>query len=149
MPVGDIDPVFLSNLVLLQQDGLEIAAATTNGGVRSWMLGDLSLWAGSPLAIDTIGAVFDREALGETFADAMADDEGSLGDMGSALLQSDHLAVQERAFRLRHASPVRCRLHAASRRLGHSQNGGVLSRVAAYAQDILVAGNSGFVPRDA
>lgn len=46
--------------------------------------------------------------------------EGRVADCQAMKIQIDHLAVQERAFRLRHATSVRCVMHAAVRRRGHS-----------------------------
>lgn len=147
MPTGFIDNTFRANIAAMIAAGTAVASATTNASLRAWMLGDLSLWAGEPLDVEDIANAFLRTQTGLQYGLALTSQSGSVGDAASAKFQSDNLAVQERSFRLRHASGVRCALHAASRRAGHANALGAPSRVGLYAQDLLVAGGAGFKPR--
>ncbi len=147
MPSGSVDENFQANIAAMIAAGSAVAAATTNAALRAWMLGDLALWAGDPLDLADIINAFDRTEAGLQYGEALVSPLGATGDAASAKFQSDNLAVQERAFRLRHATGVRCALHAASRRAGHGNELGAPARVGIYAQDLLVAGGAGFKPR--
>ena len=67
-----------------------------------------------------------------------ADAPGVVGDLMTSSLQGDYLAMQERAFRARHLSGVRRRLHAAARRAGHGDDKGLFKRgVLGYVESVL------------
>lgn len=147
MPIGSLDPTFVTNVETLRVHSGVIASALTNSVLREWYLGGPG-WSGDPLDIEGIRLAFARDGAGLIYGVSLASPDGSGGDAASAKLQSDYLACLERAFRLRHATPVRCAMHAAARRLGHGTAGvGVFGRIAAYAQDLIVSGASGFVRR--
>lgn len=147
MPIGTIDEVFAANIAALKESAADAAAAATNGGLRAWMLGDTSLWAGNPLDLDSIGEAFSRRGPGSAYALALVSSHGSTGDAMSAKFQSDALAARERAFRLRHATAVRCGMHAAGRRAGQAEGLGAAGRLETHAQDLIAAGAAGFRPR--
>ena len=141
----ELDPRFLAQITRLQDVSASVANTTTNieHAQRSWQNPDDNngAWSGSPFDIPNIAKAFDRAALGEAYARVMQDPKGSVGDAMSVKLQSDYLAAQERAFRLRHLSSVRARVHAAARRRGHANDEfGIFARVRDYAVDLLVQG---------
>lgn len=145
MPVGIITAEFLTNSNAQIVNSLRAAEATINTELRAWYLSNLSYWSGDPLDIDAIGAAFSRTTCGEAYSLALASTQGTQGDAMSAKLQSDYLATMERAFRARHASPVRRALQAASRRLGHGDvANSPAARVQTLAQDMILAGATGF-----
>lgn len=150
MPIGSLSDSFLANVAALQAHAENVAAAEANTQLRSWMLSVIAYWSGNPLDINGMAQAFTRTDNSNTYAAVLADpSKGSAGDAASAKLQSDYLALQERSFRLRHATPIACRLTAAARRLGHGAAGnGVFARVTSFAQDQLVAGSSGFVDEE-
>jgi hypothetical protein len=96
----------------------------------SW---DLNLFhiSGTP-GTGSIKDAFDRTRPNKLYTRALLKDppvdakdlapagEGRVADCQAMKIQIDHLAVQERAFRLRHATSIRCSMHAAVRRRGHS-----------------------------
>jgi hypothetical protein len=98
-------------------------------------------WDSSPTDIEGLGEPFDRSDINADYPTFFSGD-GTAGDCASAKLQLDHVAHQERAFRLRHATSVRCCMHAASRRVGQSRDGGSFQRIYNHAQDLIVAGSA-------
>lgn len=71
---------------------------------------------------------FDRTQHEEEFVEAhkKPSDPGTTGDGIISTLQGDWLACMERAFRARHHTPVRRRIHPAARMIGHSAPWGVI-----------------------
>ena len=63
---------------------------------------------------------FDRSAINENYADCLTDPQnfGTVGDVVSLKQQLDFVATAERAYRVRHMSPVRAAAHSAGRRRG-------------------------------
>lgn len=146
MPVGFLDGTFLINTAALKANATGTAAALLNQALRGWFVP--AGWSGDPLDIDGMAAAFNRGGAGAIYTDALYSSNGSSGDAASAKLQSDYLAVRERAYRARHFTRVRSALMAAARRAGQGHVGaGVFARVESYAQDLLVSGASGFRPR--
>jgi hypothetical protein len=89
-------------------------------GQRRWHIIDLS----------GISKAFSREENEEDVANAIKDGSspGTTGDLIVSVLQGDYLAAQERAFRMRHQTPVRSAIHSAARRMGHAHDKGVFKR---------------------
>ena len=140
MSTGTLDSNFLANMLAAIAAAANAAGAATNSLLREWFLGDTRIWSGDPLDIDAIANAFARATSGDSYAAAMTSSTGAVGDAMAAKMQSDYLAAMERAFRMRHASPIRCVMHAASRRLGHGNAAdGPIARVQTLAQDMLVA----------
>lgn len=139
MPV-ELDPAFVNAMSALLENARAAAAAATGDESPAWFLGDLDAWSGDALQVAAVGAAFARDGVGSAYSAALANG-GTAGAAAGAKVQSDYLALAERAFRMRHASPVRCRLQAAGRRLAHAdEEAGVIARVVACAQDFLNAG---------
>lgn len=142
-----LDTTFDSNIDALIDYADASSVGEQNQDLGAWYLGDLDLWSGDTLDVDAINKAFSREAVGDAYGTIFtADDgtagEGTVGEAASCVLQSDYLAVIERAFRMRHASPIRSRAQAAARRIGHSHDAGCIARVRSYAQDLITAGES-------
>ena len=110
--------VFRENADGLQADAKAMAAAATGSGQRPWQTGPLREWGGDPLDIAGMAAKFDRGDVGQGYADCLSDPAapGTTADAAAIKLQNDWVAVQERAFRTRHATSVRSELNAAGRR---------------------------------
>lgn len=68
---------------------------------------------------------WDRNAINELYSEKIVgrwgDGAGSQGDAQAMKWQADYMAVEERAFRARHASMIRCASHAHGRLDGHGQ----------------------------
>ena len=78
--------------------------------------------------IPAMSEPYSREEQAEQFADVVKDPDkpGTTGDLSMVALQGDFVATMERAFRDRHMSPVRRKLHASGHRMGHSAETGVI-----------------------
>ncbi len=129
-------PVFVMSIVALQQHAAAAGNAARGTGQRTWM----SYPGADPGSITETATALGRDDIAEGYLDAMVDG-GSIGEVTAAKLQSDYVAAQERADHLQQSGPIRCRLHAAARRVAHANvAGGVFARVASHAQDLLIAG---------
>jgi hypothetical protein len=68
---------------------------------------------------------WDRNDLNQTYSEKIVgkygDEAGTFGDAMATKWQIDFMAVEERAFRTRHASFIRCAAHAHGRLDGHGQ----------------------------
>ncbi len=141
---GTIHDRFRLQAEALQAEAAAIAASVTATGQRPWQTGDDdSKWDGDPLNIGGITLAFDRSDIGQAYASCLSDPShpGSTADAMALKLQSDWLAMQERAFRCRHETSVRAAVHAAARRAGHAHEKGVIKTgVIGYVQTILKQG---------
>jgi len=102
-------------------------------------------WAGDHLDIADLTNAFDRSAIDGNYEECIASgsDPGTIGDVVSIKLQADYIAIQERAYRARHLTPIRALGMAAARRKGHGHDKGVFKGgVVQYAQDAIKAGQS-------
>lgn len=141
MPLGVLDDRYVSQTLQLRTVAATLALAAIESGQRYWMVPDLG--TGS-LTITGLAAAFDRTTIANNYATVLTSQDGTDGDVTATKVQSDYLASQERAYRLRSSGPVRCALHAAARRNAHGMTSGVFGRVDSYVQDLLVAGSAGF-----
>jgi len=96
---------------------------------------------GDVLDIPRLHLSFDREELNEQYRDLHKEDNKSTTTGGAAVLkqQIDYTAAAERAYRLRHATPIRGTLHHSIRREAHGHEVGVFQRVLMWVQDNLKA----------
>jgi hypothetical protein len=141
MPMGQIDGLFTIQQDLLRAYAGAIAAAALESGQRAWLIPYLG---GGPLDNPGIAAGFDRSDIADLYAAILTSPQGSSGDAMAMKVQSDYLASQERALHLRHKTNIACVMNAAARRLGHAAPAGSLGRVDGYAQDLILAGDSGY-----
>ena len=143
MPTAEVHAVFRDTAAALQADADALAKATAGAAQRRWQIGPVGGWDGDPLQVAGMAARFDRGPVGQNYAECLAD-QRALGSVGSAqalVLQSDYVAAQERAFRVRHATSVRCAAHAAGRRRGHADDRGVIrAGVIRYVEDLVKRG---------
>lgn len=85
-------------------------------------------WDGNVYDIAALGIPFNRTPLYTQFREAVnGQSSGTTGDMMAIAVQGDNLAVAERAFRARHATSVRNKMHAAGRHRGHANVNGVIN----------------------
>ena len=121
---GEVHAVFVDRLRELQcRDAGAISDAVMGTGQRIWQipegLANVDLFDIANLH----KPVFDRTEINDNYVDVMKspedDEAGTIGDTISLKNQIDYNAMEERAFRLRHASAVRCNIHAHGRRHGH------------------------------
>jgi len=114
-------------------------AESSTGTQRVWMYP--SDWSGDPFDIPNIHQPsFDRTPINEEYQGVCTKLGSTVGDAGCLKTQLDTVSQMERAFRLRHASGIRCVMHAAARHGGQGNGKGVFGAVRNYAQDLLKAG---------
>lgn len=85
---------------------------------------------------------FDRNDLNTNYDEVVqsAQDPGTVGDVAALKLQTAFNATEERAFRTRHASPLRCMAHMHVRLQGHGTDRGVLDRIESEVSNLIKAG---------
>ncbi len=109
---------------------------------RSWRVP--VAWVSPPWLIKELGdPTFSRSEMDSEYPQFFYMPEGKVADCMVAKIQSDHLAAQERAWRLRHAGSIRCQMHAAVRRKGQGDGAGSFARITNHLVDILQAGSAG------
>lgn len=96
-------------------------------------------WNGNPFDIPGMKEPFSRKQQETEFRKAVADPDspGTTADLEMVSVQGQTLQVMERAFRLRMASPLRNRLHAAARLRGHGrEHGAIISGLLGYVANL-------------
>ena len=88
---------------------------------------------------------WDRDNINQTYSEALLGQAGSgsgtSGDLMAMKWQADFMAVEERAFRTRHASRARCLAHMHGRLDGHGKEGkGIFSFIKEAVQNVIDAG---------
>lgn len=141
-PKAKLHDSFTEALTDLASQATDISKGIRGTGQRAWQYP--SSLEESPLAIDKLDTGFDREEINTNYEETIADgaSPGTVGDVVALKTQGDYLAVMERAFRARHATPVRCLAHAAGRRKGHGHAKGIFQGgLVTYIQDAIKAGS--------
>jgi hypothetical protein len=156
MPIGRIFNRFAAQTELLRDYGVTNGAANRDLTQRQWMNPDRTVpdedklvpqafWDGNPLNPLGISYAYNRGPIANGYAEAFVDPQGSTGDVAAAKIQADYLSAQERAYRLRHLTPIRACMHASGRRSGHGvPESGVFGRVEEYVISLIVDGAIGF-----
>lgn len=85
---------------------------------------------------------FDRNAANEQYDQLTQNlsEPGTNAALAALKMQIDSVAAEERALRLRLATPVRCQLAMHARLAGHGQPGGVIARHGDQIRDMISAG---------
>lgn len=144
--MAEIDQRLSKQVEELEKQSKRIADLSIEGTEteeETWLLGDKGEWDGDIFEIEKMGKAFDRKELNDKFTKTI--DKSSNKSTGEKLAQrltGDLLMAMERAFRLRHASQVRCSLFAAGRSDGHG-DGGLTKITVSYVQDLDKAGQGG------
>lgn len=145
MALGRLYERFLAQQEAVREYAEASSLASQGMDVRQWYVPDLGTgWDGDPFNMAGVAQAFSRAEIAESYQGFFFDAYGTAGDCIAAKVQSDYLACQERAYRLRHLTPVRAAAHACARQRGHSNGSvGVFARVTSHIQDVLVAGSTG------
>lgn len=134
--------VFLNVVQDLAAAALAQSEADRTGRPRPW---DLPRGLSDTLDIAGMTTPFNREEIDAAYEGLLADGQasGTMGDVVATKVQGDYVACVERAFRARHATPVRLAAMASGRRAGHGHPRGVfLGGVVQFVQDAIKAGRS-------
>lgn len=142
---GNINSLFLQRLYEFREQAQQQAAAAANSAVRTWQVP--AEQSTGMTAIAALRTGFNRDAVGQNFSALVEDGKnpGTAGDVVGVKVQSDYLAMMERAYLARHASVLRCLAHAAARRKGHGNSAGIFSDtsgVGRFVADAIRAGKS-------
>lgn len=117
-----------------------LAGLGVQGAVPRWYSPNKGNWSGSVFDIPGIAKAYDRDDNASDYREALVRD-GSSGDMTGSQLQGDYLAIQQRAYIMRHSTVCRSAVHAAGRRFGQSAPGGVFEYgVRSYVENVIRAG---------
>lgn len=145
MSMGRLYERFLAQQEAARTYAEASSLAAQGADVRQWYVPDLGTgWDGDPFNMAGVAAAFSRAEPTENYQAFFFYQFGTAGDCVAAKMQSDYLACQERAYRLRHLTPVRASAHACARHRGHANAGvGVFARLTSHIQDVLVAGSTG------
>lgn len=140
---GVVHPEFSDHIANLIEVAAKAAAAIMEGTQPVWSMPPLAEgWSGSPYDLEGIAAAFKREEIGNDYAEAMSGStEGTVGATMALKMQSDYVALRERAFRVKYLSSARQVAMATARRMGHGNPSGVFGNVVQrYVQDTLRRG---------
>jgi hypothetical protein len=130
-PKAQIDPMFEERINDLEKKAKDFSAHFRNHTkYRKWHTPDA---VKDPLDVPSLhNPTWERNNLNRTYSDDIVgnagDGAGSFGDAMATKWQIDFMAVEERAFRTRHASMIRCASLAHGRLDGHGkQQKGIFS----------------------
>lgn len=125
-PKTEVGTQFRKQTEALRDHSDKESVSTRNQGAPEWFRPDG--FDGDVYDIEDMHEPFSREEHEEQFAQVVKDPNapGTTGDFSMIALQGDFLAAMERAYRDRHMSSVRRRIHSAARRMGHSAETGVI-----------------------
>jgi hypothetical protein len=138
---SSITSVFRKRVIELQERARLWSLAFKNGdGYFKWSVPDE---AKEPLDVPSLHVpAWERNEINQKYSvDVMGDPEspGTVGDIYSLKIQADFLAVEERAYRTRHASLPRASAIAHGRLSGHGA-GSVFSEILISAQEAAAKG---------
>ena len=132
---GTIDEYFDNRLQDMSRQSAASSQATLGLAGRKWMW-PADLADSGPFGIVEISDAFSRDGLNDTYKQILNDDDNTVGAAASVKAQIDELGSLERAFRLRHMSPVRGFMMGAARRRGHGHPQGVFAAIRNNAVDL-------------
>lgn len=128
-PKTDVGKLFSKRLTELADFQTKNAAAALNQGPAVWCRPEeITKSYASDAGNKQVSEAFSRQEQEKWFDEATKDrkDRGVRGDFMQIQLQGDFLACLERAYRTRHLSSVRSRIHPAARLQGTGHEYGVL-----------------------
>lgn len=140
-----VHDVFKNRLDDLTSQAEEQAKAVTGEGTRPWQVPNDFEAENLQDVPNLHEPSFNRDELNTQYNEtiqAAGEEAGTLGDTIGLKQQISYTAAQERAFRLRHASPVRLLAHAAGIREAHGNTKGVFGGVQKMVEDVIRAGGN-------
>jgi hypothetical protein len=123
---GQVDPSFTARVNDLETKANKMATQfKTQNDYRNWHMPDTT---GDPLDVPSLhNPAWDRNSINQLYCvDILAGPGrkgGTVGDLIAMKWQADFMAAEERAFRTRHASLIRCATIAHGRLNGHGTAG--------------------------
>lgn len=129
---------FAKRISQLQSDAKNLSQSFTGGEQRKWQIPE-GLKTRSLLDVPKLhDPDFDRREINANYDEAVksAESPGTSGDTVSLKQQIDYMATEERAFRFRHATTVRCMSMSHGRRDGHGKGNGIFDSVYRQAENV-------------
>jgi hypothetical protein len=140
-PNGRVHDRFREQVKAHVESGENLYKSIISNEQRRWCMGSVGNWDGSIFKIKEMGGAFDRNAINQGYEEALTK-PGTVADAMATKHQSDWLAMLERAFRTRHATSIRCEVHAAGRKKGHGHKAGPIGVASRYVEDLLKQGSA-------
>jgi hypothetical protein len=144
--LGQVDPQFANRVLDLEAKARSMAEQfNTQTTYRLW---HTPPGTGDPLDVPALHVpAWERNDINELYSEkilgGVGKDSGTVGDLIAMKWQADFMAVEERAFRTRHASFVRCQALAHGRLKGHGTAGaGVFSVLREATQSTIDGGGT-------
>lgn len=130
-----LDEGFLSHMEKLSADSFDYYALVRDGRGGTWSMPPIvEGWDGDLFDFTSLGVAFDRTDIEVEYAtiiqnsalegesdDSDNPERGTLSGLAANKIQAGILSQRERAFRIRHTTPIMAACHAAARRKGHGQ----------------------------
>lgn len=139
-PMATVYPRFSAQITSLQNQANSVSEAITGVSQRVWRVPDG--WTTGVFDIENYKTPYTRQEMNDAYPNFFLQN-GTINDAGATKWQSAHLSGQERAFRLQNQSGIRCAVHAAGRRKGHSdQQSGGFARIVDHVIDMIVDGGT-------
>lgn len=129
---------FEKRLNQLRTDADNLAQSFTAGDQRKWQIPE-GLKTRSLLEVPKLhDPDFERKEINANYDEILksADTPGTNGDACSLKQQIDYIATEERAFRFRHATTIRCMSMSHGRRDGHGKGNGIFDSVRRQATKV-------------
>lgn len=139
-----MDTTFIRLIDDLQQTSAEQADASLSRGARQWQHpSDIRRRKISSLEVDRLHTpAFDRDDLNRLYERLHASPQ-PVGRVMACSQQIAFVSMAERAYRLRHASLVRCVTHTGARDEGLAHANGSLAAVRNHVQDLEASAQGG------
>lgn len=150
---AQVDATFVTLLTTMRDHAEALLNAATSGGAPKWFVpGEFQDSLINPVTLagpgPDAGGKFSRKAVNAQYESMVASytEAGTTGDIISLKLQNDYVAMMERAWRIRHATPLRSHALSIARDFGQARGPIFTSNqggIAATASDFIAAGSSG------
>jgi hypothetical protein len=141
---GKVHDVFRKRTLQLREGAKQMADSVKGDAQRPWEVpAELTTQLTDIASLHK--PAFDRSEINANYDEVLASgsDPGTVGDAASLKLQVDFNAAEERAFRLRHATSLRCIIVAHGRLDGHGHQAGIYAAAENMAADLIAAGALG------
>jgi hypothetical protein len=139
---GNVDGTFSKRISDLEKKAQKISESFRNQSYAEWHVPDEIQ---DLMDVPGLDKAWQRNGINreyENIVGKQGDAAGSVGAARAMKMQADFLAVEERAFRTRHASLVRCAAMAHGRLDGHGKAGnGIFSFIKEGVQSAIDLGN--------
>lgn len=141
--VADVRENFRKQTDKMKENSEKLAKASQLKEQRPWMHPELGSWLGDLFDLKGMAEPFKRDENHNDLLQAVksAESPGTTTDLIASQLQGDFLGTCERAFRERHKSTIRSRLHAAGRHYGSGHESGIVKEgIQNYIQWLIKTG---------